>query len=293
MTTPASPLRERLRRIAPYFASAGAASSIALVGSVVGALTEPVIPLLLKGLLDKGFQLDGVPLWAVPVAMIGLTSCAALAGFVAQYGMAWAANRGVLEMRSGMFGRLLDAQPALFTRSTASSLTNTLIFEVQNGATQLVYALLTLVRDSLTPVAHARGACSSSTGSSRWSSRCCCRRSRSSCATTAGACTGSRSRRRRRPTTSAYVVEENVLAWNIVRLHAAGGPQAERFRARQRAAAPALAQGGDRLGDDDADHPGAGVVRAGGGDHRGALAERPRRGARSAASSPSSPRCCS
>ena len=35
------------------------------------------------------------------------------AGFVAQYGMAWAANRGVLEMRTVMFGRLLDAEPAL------------------------------------------------------------------------------------------------------------------------------------------------------------------------------------
>ena len=33
-----------------------------------------------------------------------------------------------------MFERLLDAEPALFTRNTASSLTNTLSYEVQNGA---------------------------------------------------------------------------------------------------------------------------------------------------------------
>ena len=43
-----------------------------------------------------------------------------------------------------------DAAPGLFTRHTASSLTNTLVYEVQHGANLLVQALLTLVRDSLT-----------------------------------------------------------------------------------------------------------------------------------------------
>ena len=154
MTTPPGPtLRARLARIVPYFASAKRGFAIALAGSAVGAMTEPAIPLMLKWLLDKGFQLGGVPLWAVPAAVIGLTMVRGAAGFVAQYGMAWAANRGVLEMRTIMFGRLLDAEPALFTRSTASSLTHTLTFEVQNGANQLVYTLQSLVRDSLTTVA--------------------------------------------------------------------------------------------------------------------------------------------
>ena len=71
--------------------------------------------------------------------------------------MAWAANRGVLEMRTHRCSaRLLDAEPALFTRNTASNLINTLTFEVQNGANQLVYSLQSLVRDSLTPGRHAR-----------------------------------------------------------------------------------------------------------------------------------------
>ena len=52
MTTPASPLRERIRRIVPYFASAKRGFAIALAGSVVGAMSEPLIPLLLMWLLD-------------------------------------------------------------------------------------------------------------------------------------------------------------------------------------------------------------------------------------------------
>ena len=90
----------------------------------------------------------------MPVAIIGLFAIRGLAGFVAQYGLTWAANRGVAGDARGRCSRaLLDAEPALFTRTSASSLTNTLVYEVQSGATQLVYSLLTLVRDSLTLVA--------------------------------------------------------------------------------------------------------------------------------------------
>src|SRR5664280_802871 len=142
MTTPASPLGERLRRIAPFFANSRRGFVIAFVGAVVGAATEPAIPLLLRWLIDHGFQLGGVPLWIVPVAVIGLTFIRGLAGFVAQYGMSWAANRGVLELRAAMFARLLDAQPALFTRNMARNLMNTLTCEVQNGATPVSYTHL-------------------------------------------------------------------------------------------------------------------------------------------------------
>ena len=89
----------------------------------------------------------------VPIAVVGLTAIRGLAGFVSQYGLAWAANRGTQTMRRAMFRRVLDAEPLLFTRNTASTLVNTLTFEVQNGASQLVYSLQSLVGDSLRFVA--------------------------------------------------------------------------------------------------------------------------------------------
>ena len=230
MTTPPGPtLRTRLARIVPYFASAKRGFAIALAGSMVGAMTEPLIPLLLKWLLDQGFQLGGVPLWAVPAAVIGLTVVRGAAGFVAQYGMAWAANRGVLEMRNTMFARLLDAEPALFSRSTASSLTHTLTFEVQNGANQLVYTLQSLVRDSLTTVAMLAVLLYLN-----WQLTLVVAVMLPAVAMVMRYY----SRRLHRFTVEAqkasddlgYVVEENVLAWRSVRLHAAGASQAERFR---------------------------------------------------------------
>ncbi len=229
MTTPATPLRERLRRIAPFFRNSRRGFVIAFVGAIVGAATEPAIPLLLRWLIDHGFQLGGVPLWIVPVAVIGLTFVRGLAGFVAQYGMSWAANRGVLELRAAMFARLLDAQPALFTRNMASNLINTLTFEVQNGATQLVYALQDLVRDSLMLVAMlavllylnwqltlvVAVLMPAVAFVMRYYSR------RLHHFTVEG---------QKATDELAYVVEENVNAWRSVRLHAAEPVQANRFR---------------------------------------------------------------
>ena len=103
----------------------------------------------MKVLLDDGMNKSAIPLWMVPVAIVGLTVIRGLAGFLSQYGLAWAANRGTQTMRRAMFRRVLDAEPILFARNTASSLVNTLTFEVQNGAGQLVYSLQSLVGDSL------------------------------------------------------------------------------------------------------------------------------------------------
>ncbi|MDQ6683877.1 MAG: lipid A export permease/ATP-binding protein MsbA [Pseudomonadota bacterium] len=223
-----STLRLRLGRVAPFFANSRRGFVIAFCGAVVGAATEPVIPLLIKWLVDSGFQLGAVPLWSVPLAVVGLTLVRGLAGFVAQYGMSWAANRGVLEMRTAMFGRLLDAEPALFARTMASNLVNTMTFEVQNGATQLVYALQDLVRDSLMLVAML-----ALLFYLNWQLTLVV----AVLLPAVGLVMRYYSRRLHRYTLEsqkatdelAYVVEENVLAWRSVRLHAAGGAQASRF----------------------------------------------------------------
>ena len=228
MTSPVLPLKARLARIAPFFRTSRPGFVLAIVGSLVGALTEPAIPALLKLLLDRGFADRHLSLWLVPLAIIGLFAIRGLAGFLAQYGLAWAANRGMLTMREAMFKRVLDSEPALFTRNTASSLINTLTYEVQNGANQLVYSLQSLVKDSLTLVAmlvyllYLNWQLSMFVGvlfpAVAWIMRVL-------------------SKRLHRLTVEgqhatdelAYVVEENVLAWRIVRLHAAGPSQASRF----------------------------------------------------------------
>jgi len=230
MTAATQTLKGRLRRIAPYFAGTRRGFVLVVIGAIVSALTEPAIPALLKPLLDSGFNKSGVlNLWLVPVAIVGVFFIRGIAGFIAQYGLTWSANRAILALRSAMFARLLDASPALFTRNSASSLINTLTFEVQTGATLLINSLLTLVKDSLALVAllgyliYLNWQLTLFVGvlfpSLAFVMRVMGRRLHRLTVESQKA-----------TDELAYVVEENVLAWRMVRLHGAAPTQAGRFR---------------------------------------------------------------
>ncbi|MBL8332480.1 MAG: lipid A export permease/ATP-binding protein MsbA [Rubrivivax sp.] len=221
-------ITQRVRRIAPYLRQGRRGLALALAGAVCGAATEPMIPALLQPLLDQGFTQRALPLWAIPAALIALFFVRGLAGFVAQYGLASAAQGGVLQLRQAMFERLLAAEPTLYAQNNASQLTNTLVYEVQQGTTQLIQALLTLVKDTLTLVALL--------GYLLWLNwqltlfvgllfpalalvmRTLGRRLHRLTVMGQGA-----------TDELAYVVEENVLAWRIVRLHGAAPDQTGRF----------------------------------------------------------------
>ncbi len=160
MTDNASPpkpldgtLTQRLLRLWPYFRSARAGIALAAAATLVGALTEPLIPALLKTLLDRGFAQGNVELWMVPVALMGLFGIRGIAGFTAQYALSYTASLGLLNLRRAMFVKLNDAQMTLFARQSASKLSNTLVYEVQTGSQLLVTAFLTLTKDSLAVLA--------------------------------------------------------------------------------------------------------------------------------------------
>ena len=123
------------------------------IAACVAASTEPMIPALLEQLLDKGFAKQSLPLWLVPVAVLGVFTLRGVAVFFAQYLLSYVANGAMLRLRKAMFDRLTIAELGLFVRESASSLSNTLVYEVQNGTNMLVGAVLSLLRDSLTLIA--------------------------------------------------------------------------------------------------------------------------------------------
>ena len=65
-------LLQRLARLTPYLRSGRKGLIGAGLGALVGAATEPVIPALMKPLLDQGFGERSWPLWLVPLVVIGL-----------------------------------------------------------------------------------------------------------------------------------------------------------------------------------------------------------------------------
>ncbi|AVO35170.1 lipid A export permease/ATP-binding protein MsbA [Ottowia oryzae] len=222
------PMGARLARLWMYFKEYRLGWVIAAVGTLISALTEASVPALLKPLLDEGFTQGSLPIWIVPLAIVGLFALRGFAHFASQYALARIANEGMVKLRAQLFERLLDADLLLFARQSASQLANTIVYEVQTGTTLLVQAILNLARDSFTVVALMFYLLYLN-----WSltlivlvlvpivgvimkvmSRRLYRYTRLAQATT---------------DELAYVVEENVLAHRMVRLHGAQAQQASRF----------------------------------------------------------------
>ncbi len=224
-------LLQRLLRIAPHFRAGRIGIAVAFFGSLVGAATEPLIPALMKPLLDRGFTERALPLWLIPVAIVGLFFIRGLAGYIAQYALSWTANNGIQQLRVALFDRLLTARAALFADLSASNLTNTLVYAAHTGATQLVDSLLTLVKDSLTLLAllgyllwlnwKLTLFVAVLAPAVAWMMRIVSARLRRLVREGLNA-----------TDTLAYIVEENALAWRIVRMHGAEAAQARRFDAQ-------------------------------------------------------------
>ena len=66
---PAS-LFQRMARLWPYFGRPLSVWALAVAGTLIMALTEPLIPALLQPLLDRGFQQGSLQLWVVPASLI-------------------------------------------------------------------------------------------------------------------------------------------------------------------------------------------------------------------------------
>jgi len=143
----------RMRRLWPYFGKQRGVWALAVLATVVAAATEPLIPALFKPLLDEGFAENSLPLWVVPAAVIGIFLVRGMAFFVSQYALARIANDGMQALREALFKRLIQAEMSIFSKQSASALSNTLVYEVQTGATQLISALLGLSRDGFTLIA--------------------------------------------------------------------------------------------------------------------------------------------
>ncbi|HPP82965.1 MAG TPA: lipid A export permease/ATP-binding protein MsbA [Rubrivivax sp.] len=227
-------LVQRLLRLAPYFRTSRIGLLATVVGAAVMAVTEPALADMMKRLLDQGFAGGRLPVWAVPAAIVALFALRSVATFASQYGLAWAANRAILQLRERMFAQLLTAEPALFVRQSTSALTNTLVYEAQGGVTLLTSSILNLVRDSLTLAAllgyllWLNWQLTLLVGvlfpAIAWVMR------------TLGRRLHRLTRDSQRATDElAYVVEENVLAWRIVRLQQAQQAQSARFMVRAQA----------------------------------------------------------
>ncbi|KAB2325439.1 lipid A export permease/ATP-binding protein MsbA [Betaproteobacteria bacterium SCN1] len=149
MSTPDS--RHLYLRLLGYVKPHWRMFALSIVGLVLTAATEPLLPALFKPLLDEGFvgKNEAFMRW-VPVLLLALFLVRGVTSFVSTYCMAWVGSRLVMDLRAAMFGKLMTLPTRYFDQNPSGQLIAHLAFNVTQVTQSATSAVTTLVRDSLT-----------------------------------------------------------------------------------------------------------------------------------------------
>jgi subfamily B ATP-binding cassette protein MsbA len=143
--------RELYRRLLSYVRPYAKVFALALLGMVLAAVTEPLLPALIKPLLDGGFA-QGASSWpplAFAGAIVGLFVIRGIFTFTSSYCLTWVANRVVLDLRSQMFARLVRFPARYFDDQTSGALISKVAYDVAGVTGAATTVLTVLVKDTI------------------------------------------------------------------------------------------------------------------------------------------------
>ncbi|MCB1919264.1 MAG: lipid A export permease/ATP-binding protein MsbA [Candidatus Competibacteraceae bacterium] len=135
-----------LRYVRPYIRI----FALSILGTAAAAATEPMIPALIKPLLDGSFvEKDPHTIRLMPILLVTVFIVRGVTGFIGSVGMHWIAHRVVMDLRDAMFNRLLTLPTCYFDDHSAGNLLSRLTYDVSQVMTATTQALVTLVKDGL------------------------------------------------------------------------------------------------------------------------------------------------
>lgn len=136
--------------------------ALGLALSAVAAAMEPVLPALMKPLLDNGFAaksdaasgsgfFQSSP-WIVPLAIVVMVVVRGLATFGAGYAMSWVQSRLINNLRQQMFEHLARLPMDFFEKTPSSRTITRITNDVSSIGTAATTVGVTVVRESLSIV---------------------------------------------------------------------------------------------------------------------------------------------
>ena len=132
--------------IKPYWR----AFAVSLLGMIVVAATEPLVPALMKPLLDGTFvHKDQEMMRMVPAIIILIFLVRGLATFVGSYAINWVGNKLVMDLRDAMFRKLLTLPTRYYDDHATGSLISKLTFDVTQVTNAATTVVTIAVRDSI------------------------------------------------------------------------------------------------------------------------------------------------
>jgi len=135
-----------MRYVRPYWR----AFAISILGIVVAAATEPLLPALLKPFLDGTFvhKDSAVMTWA-PIFILVIFFVRGLAGFVGSLAIHWVSNKVVMDLRAEMFAKLLSLPTRYYDDHATGSLISKLTYDVTNVTGAATTVVTITIRDSI------------------------------------------------------------------------------------------------------------------------------------------------
>jgi len=124
--------------------------AISILGMTVTAATEPLLPALLKPLLDGTFvhKDDTVMRWA-PIFILVIFFVRGVASFVGTFAIGWVGTKVVTDLREKMFSKLLSLPTRYYDDHATGNLISKLTFDVTQVTDAATNAVTISVRDSI------------------------------------------------------------------------------------------------------------------------------------------------
>lgn len=127
--------------------------AISLIGTAVVAATEPLVPALMKPMLDGTFvHKDLTMMRMVPSIIILIFLVRGTATFISTYAISWVGNMLVMDLRNEMFRKLLTLPTRYYDDHATGNLISKLTYDVTQVTTAATTVVTVAVRDSIVMV---------------------------------------------------------------------------------------------------------------------------------------------
>lgn len=135
-----------MRYVRPYWRVFAAS----ILGMIVAAATEPLLPALLKPFLDGTFvNKDSTVMHWAPIFILGIFFVRGVAGFIGSYAIHWVGNKLVMDLRAEMFAKLMTLPTRYYDDHATGLLISKLTYDVTNVTAAATSVVTITIRDSI------------------------------------------------------------------------------------------------------------------------------------------------